>query len=158
VELYENLCSLCRHHHPDTHPPTCDAFLAGIPLEIRLMRVDHRRRYDGDGGIVFASKDDTPQTRKRLAKVKIRRPRRTTPNELDRQVMAVWHLLPFKGRRQQAQFLRRVREVETFEELPHAAQQLIGAGEARLGDEDKASHDTGAEVEVRKYKTNRKRR
>jgi hypothetical protein len=139
VEIRENLCSLCRHHHPDTHPPTCDAFPAGIPLEIRLMRVDHRRRYDGDGGIVFAPKDDTPQTRKRLAKVKIRKPRRTTPNDLDRRVMAVWHLLPFKGRRQQALFLRRVGEVETFEELPQAAQQLIRAGEAALSDEDMAA-------------------
>jgi hypothetical protein len=56
------ICFACRHLHPglvrvtDTPPEgpsTCDAFPDGIPDEIMLGGVDHRRPLPGDGGIRF---------------------------------------------------------------------------------------------------------
>jgi hypothetical protein len=130
--MYENLCSLCKHQHDETHPPTCDAFPERIPRKIRLMQVDHRLPYPGDGGILFQPKDDTPETQKRLARVKVRKPGRLEPNDLDRRVRAVLHLIPFQDNRQRFLFLRNVRRVETFEELTPLSQQLIVAGEKCL--------------------------
>jgi hypothetical protein len=131
MEMYENLCSLCKHHHRDTHPPTCDAFPERIPREIRLMRVDHRLPYAGDHGIRFEPKDDTPEMQKRLGKVRLRRPARLGENDLARRVEAVLHLIPFQDNRQRFFFLRSVRRAETFEELTPGSQQLIRAAEGR---------------------------
>jgi hypothetical protein len=55
-------CFYCVHKHP--HPPmkwnevqgarsTCNAFPEGIPDDIRYNHFDHRRRFPGDGGVVF---------------------------------------------------------------------------------------------------------
>lgn len=32
---------------------TCDAFPEGIPFDIYVNQADHRKRYPGDGGVVF---------------------------------------------------------------------------------------------------------
>lgn len=55
--LMYRLCSICTHRHPDTHPPTCDAFPQRIPTDIRVMRADHREPYEGDHGIRFEMRE-----------------------------------------------------------------------------------------------------
>ena len=44
------ICVRCKHLHPDW---TCDAFPDGIPREIKLDEVDHRKPIEGDHGIQF---------------------------------------------------------------------------------------------------------
>jgi len=76
LTLEPRLCDLCLHRHGDTHPPTCDAFPKRIPLEIRVMYVDHRQPYPGDSGITFEPANHSPETLAEIAKVKMRvRPR-----------------------------------------------------------------------------------
>jgi hypothetical protein len=130
MEMYETLCALCRHRHQGTHPPTCDAFPSRIPLEVRLMRVDHRHPYPGDNNITFQPRDDSEETRQRLARVTIRSPRRRVANDLDRRVEEVLGLIAFKDHRQRFLFLRAVRKAETFDGLSPFAQALLVAGEA----------------------------
>jgi hypothetical protein len=75
--ILTRLCDHCKHRHFGTHPPTCAAFPQRLPVEIRLMYVDHRQPYPGDGDIRFEPKDDSEQTQRRLANVKLRkRPRK----------------------------------------------------------------------------------
>ena len=69
MELYENLCRLCKHRTGYG----CAAFPKEIPLEIRQMYVDHRQPYPGDGGVLFEAKGDQPRTLERLANVKLRK-------------------------------------------------------------------------------------
>ena len=37
---------------------TCDAFPDGVPMEIRLNRVDHREPYPGDGGLRYKGSEE----------------------------------------------------------------------------------------------------
>ncbi|MDX1969766.1 MAG: hypothetical protein SFV23_21520 [Planctomycetaceae bacterium] len=65
------MCMDCRHLSRDPDAPafsgsTCDAFPAGIPIEIFIDGFDHRKRFPGDNGIRFEpieprSQDATPQ-------------------------------------------------------------------------------------------------
>jgi hypothetical protein len=70
--LQDNLCILCKHKHVGSHPPTCGAFPKRIPTAIRIMEVDHREPFAGDNGITFQPKDDSEETLRRLAAVKVR--------------------------------------------------------------------------------------
>lgn len=49
------ICYGCTHKRPDgpNHELTCDAFPGGIPWDILLSKVDHRKPFAGDGGIAF---------------------------------------------------------------------------------------------------------
>ncbi len=126
MEMWERLCDICKHRHFGKTPATtCDAYPVRIPLEIRLMRVDHHLPYKGDHGVLFEPKDDGEETRRRLAKVKVRRPKRLGENDLDRRVHAVLDLIPFKDWQNRAKFLCSLRRVARFEELHPAAQELI---------------------------------
>ncbi len=78
IGFFETLCRLCKHRTG----LGCAAFPKRIPLEIRLMHVDHREPYPGDDGIQFEPKDDSPRTRERLAKVKLRKPITRTASAL----------------------------------------------------------------------------
>lgn len=93
------------------------------------MRVDHRQPYMGDHGIQFDPKDASGNTMKRLAKVRLHKPKRIKPNALDLCVRAVLDLIPFRDHRHF--FIRNVRRNETSEELSALSQELIRAGEAR---------------------------
>jgi hypothetical protein len=56
------ICVFCRRLRPIGVDPleaaTCDAFPGGIPSAIRLSEADHRRPYEGDGGLLFDPADD----------------------------------------------------------------------------------------------------
>ena len=71
----ERLCNVCKHRRRGTHPPACAAFPVRIPLAIRMMEADHRRPYEGDGGILFEPADDSPETKAYVARMEIRRKR-----------------------------------------------------------------------------------
>jgi hypothetical protein len=76
----ERLCDHCKHRHLGTHPPTCAAFPQRIPLEIRMMYVDHRQPYPGDNDITFEPRDQSPATLEEVARVKLRsRPESAEP-------------------------------------------------------------------------------
>jgi hypothetical protein len=80
MTLYETLCKICAHRHKGKL--ACDAYPERIPQEIRLMYVDHRQPYKGDHGIRFEPQDDSDQTKKRLAKVHLRKPELPLLDEL----------------------------------------------------------------------------
>jgi hypothetical protein len=107
------------------------------------MQVDHRRPYPGDNDIRFEPRDDTPEMQKRLARVKVRKPQRREPNDLDRRVQAVFHRIPFKDHRERFLFLRNVRRTETFEELTALSQRLILAAEAATPDRTSSAVPAG---------------
>jgi hypothetical protein len=69
IGFYETLCRLCKHRQGFG----CAAYPKKIPLDIRLMYVDHRQPYHEDNGIRFEPKDDSPRTLERLAKVELRK-------------------------------------------------------------------------------------
>jgi hypothetical protein len=131
IELFDRLCDLCKHRHPDTHPPTCDAFPKRIPRDMRLMYFDRRKPYPWDNGITFEPQDDSAGTRARLAQVRLRRPERTDQNDLDRWVRAVLDRITFRDLGQRYNFVRAVRNADTFAERPDWAQALILQGENR---------------------------
>jgi hypothetical protein len=56
------ICHLCRHLDSSSQGQgwRCAAFSTGIPVEIRVGEVDHRRPVTGDNGIVFASIEPRP--------------------------------------------------------------------------------------------------
>ncbi len=45
-----NLCLMCVHYHKDKK---CEAFPDGIPHEIWILKVLHKKPYPGDTGITF---------------------------------------------------------------------------------------------------------
>lgn len=47
-------CNLCKHY---LGGGACEAFLEGIPAPIRTGDFDHRKAYDGDGGIRWEPAD-----------------------------------------------------------------------------------------------------
>jgi hypothetical protein len=53
IPPFSQVCSLCRHLRDDGAGRKCDAFPAGIPMEIWMGRNDHREAYPGDQGIPF---------------------------------------------------------------------------------------------------------
>jgi hypothetical protein len=65
-----NLCSLCKHKRTGL---TCDAYPVRIPRAIRTMQVDHREGYEGDGGITFEAKDDSPRTVRLLGLIRAKK-------------------------------------------------------------------------------------
>jgi len=49
-----SLCSSCKHFHfKDWGKNACDAYPNGIPAEVFMLEVDHRKPYKGDHGIQF---------------------------------------------------------------------------------------------------------
>lgn len=54
-------CAVCTRFYGVQHvgdavdelAPTCRAFPTGIPREINLEEHDHRRPFEGDGGVLF---------------------------------------------------------------------------------------------------------
>lgn len=44
-------CGFCRHYDASTR--RCAAFLEGIPVKIYYGEADHRKPFEGDGGIRF---------------------------------------------------------------------------------------------------------
>lgn len=48
-------CDRCARRWADT--ASCDAYPQGIPVEILAGEHDHRRRFPGDGGILFKPRD-----------------------------------------------------------------------------------------------------
>jgi hypothetical protein len=126
--LAEKLCDLCKHLHSGSHPPTCAAYPDRIPLEIRLMQVDHREPYPGDHGIRFEPVDCTAETLARVANL-VCREVLTDPGELQRRVAAVLEFIPFPGHRERQLFGLAVRKTTIFKDLPEEAKKLILAGE-----------------------------
>ena len=53
-------CLNCAHFNEDDEDANaCKAFPLGIPSEILLGRVDHRKAFPGDNGIRFKAKEST---------------------------------------------------------------------------------------------------
>ena len=127
LELYESLCDLCKH----SRGLACAAYPDRIPLEIRLMHVDHREPYAGDHGIQFAPKDDSDETHLRLQEVRLR-PGRVPAgtNDLDRRIGRVCERIAFADVRQKYRFTRIVGAADRFEELPEWCRTLVLQAEA----------------------------
>jgi len=54
--MYRPQCISCRHFDgEDLSKNSCAAFPAGIPDAIMENRADHRRAFEGDGGIRYES-------------------------------------------------------------------------------------------------------
>ncbi len=53
------MCMYCKHFHENRLSFHCEAYPDGIPEDIYETRVDHRKPYEGDGGIRFEPADDT---------------------------------------------------------------------------------------------------
>jgi hypothetical protein len=59
---FPTICDACEHCHTaaedarEDAPPTCDAFLDGIPDKIWSGGFDHRAAYPGDAGVRFEQK------------------------------------------------------------------------------------------------------
>jgi hypothetical protein len=122
IASFETLCKLCKHRRGIT----CTAYPKLIPLEIRLMHVDHRQHYRGDGGVTFEPKDDSEDTLRRLSLVRVRKGRVPAgPNALDRRVAPVVQRIPWESARQQYRFARAVEVANSFEELPEWCRELI---------------------------------
>lgn len=139
MSLAKKLCDLCRHRHPGSHPPACAAYPDRIPLEIRLMYVDHRLPYPGDHGIRFEPVDASADTQARVAGLRWREPPAGT-GELRRRVAAVLEFIPFPGHRERQLFGLAVQKATTFEDLADEARNLILAGErAKEGSRPSAS-------------------
>lgn len=52
------LCYSCAHYNGAKGGKfLCDAFPRGIPFEIISWQADHRKPFEGDGGIRYALKD-----------------------------------------------------------------------------------------------------
>jgi len=135
IALFPKLCSLCKHRQGWT----CAAYPQGIPLEIREMHVDHRLPYAGDNGIQFEAKDDNPETKAQLARVKLRKGRVPAGrNALDDRVASVRHLIPWSDARQKRRFTRTVQAAASFEELPEWCQQLVREAEGKAQVEGEA--------------------
>jgi hypothetical protein len=130
ISFTEKLCDLCKHRHPDSHPPTCAAYPDRIPLKILLMEVDHRQPYPGDHGIRFEPADGTADIQARVANLRWRGPS-AGALELLRRVAAVVEFIPFPGHRERQLLGLAVRRATTFEDLPEKARRLILAGEQR---------------------------
>jgi hypothetical protein len=127
--ISNNLCKLCKHRHGFG----CTAYPDKIPLEIRLMRVDHREPYTGDHGILFEPKDDTPETLARLTEIKVQKGRIPAgPNALDHRLAKVYRFLRFADTVEHTRFMRQVVRANTFSELPVWCQELILKAEEQL--------------------------
>jgi hypothetical protein len=59
VSVVPPICAGCVHLTGTLLDPKCAAFPAGIPWEILLSKVDHRKPYPGDLSIQFEPK--TPE-------------------------------------------------------------------------------------------------
>ena len=134
MALFESLCKLCKHRQDFG----CAAFPEGIPLEIREMRVDHRRPYPADNGVVFEPKDDSEDTRRRLETVRLRSGRVPAgTNDLDRRISRIWKGLLFADLDQRSRFTRLVSAANRFEELPEWCRSLVlGAEASEIPEED----------------------
>ena len=129
VATINRLCDLCKHRHPGTHPPTCDAFPERIPNDIRLMWADHRAPYPGDGGIRFEPKDDSPATAERLAEITVRV--RFPDQDHVQRILKVMSFMSFEGEEQKQRFSRIVSTCDNFDSLPEWCKALIHEAERR---------------------------
>lgn len=59
--LLAPMCYSCVHLGSATDKLTCAAFPEGIPLAILEGQADHRYPVEGDNGIVFEQKADSPE-------------------------------------------------------------------------------------------------
>ncbi len=129
IGYFETLCRLCKHRDGIR----CAAYPNIIPLEIRLMHVDHRQPYVGDNGITFEPKDDSPRTLERLEKVAVRKGRVPAgPNDLDRRMSKILKAMPFESDDQRRRFQQTVAKTNTFEDLPDWCRRFILETEAHL--------------------------
>lgn len=53
-------CAHCVHFAPRDGAACCKAFPGGIPGVILANKVDHRKPFEGDGGVRFEPKPDVP--------------------------------------------------------------------------------------------------
>ena len=130
MKVVPNLCSICRHRRKGL---ACAAFPDRIPGDIRRMYADHRQVYPGDHDIQFAVVD-AEEAREQLQKVRVLHKPRARPNDLDRRLAAVLPGLHFKDTKERRQFTLAVLQVDSFEQLPLAYQQLILDAEQKNGD------------------------
>ncbi len=135
MDFFESLCRLCKYRKGFG----CDAYPDGIPLDIRLMYVDHRRPYEGDHGILFESKDDSEETRRRLSQVRVRRkPNWEKLRAVTARVRAVRSELAVLLRERgevgdqiESELMRRLRRAEEFEDLPADCRDVVLEAERR---------------------------
>jgi len=57
------LCMFCRNLIDESEVKRCRAFPEGIPEEILTTEADHRKPFEGDGGIRFESMSDEAEKR-----------------------------------------------------------------------------------------------
>ena len=57
VVVFSSQCRDCKHQSAAL-PRVCNAFPGGIPMEIYLNKVSHKKPYKGDNGIRFEKKEE----------------------------------------------------------------------------------------------------
>ena len=128
LNVTEKLCDLCKHRHPDSHPPSCTAFPDASPWQSvgwNSITVSHTRAITGFAlsrwTIPLRPRSRWPTSSGERTPPPVRRANCKTgwPQS--------WSLFRFRLERQFLGLV--VQQTAQFEELPEEARQLILAGE-----------------------------